>query len=196
MRMPDATRTFLTPGTSRTFFISSFRGPWSTPSSLQIGRVHARQRRHFASTSGFEQRIWYMFAVGPPTSLMWPLKSGSFGHLLQLPSGSTAGCGSGSRAPGASVIEQNVQPPKQPRIVVTESLIIVCAGIGARSVGCGRARVGQVVDAVHAALVEREAGGLTTSRRSPCFCSRRRPFCGLVSWCSSRVAVRTRPCRW
>jgi hypothetical protein len=28
------------------------------------------------------------------------------------------------------VIEQNVQPPKQPRMIVTESLIIVCAGIG------------------------------------------------------------------
>jgi hypothetical protein len=32
--------------------------------------------------------------------------------------------------PWCIVIEQNVQPPKHPRIVVTESLIIACAGIG------------------------------------------------------------------
>ena len=34
--------------------------------------------------------------------------------------------------PWCIVIEQNVQPPKQPRIVVIESLIITCAGTGAR----------------------------------------------------------------
>ena len=32
--------------------------------------------------------------------------------------------------PWCVVIEQNVQPPKQPRIIVTESLIISNAGIG------------------------------------------------------------------
>ena len=32
--------------------------------------------------------------------------------------------------PSCIVIEQKVQPPKQPRMIVTESLIIACAGIG------------------------------------------------------------------
>ena len=31
--------------------------------------------------------------------------------------------------PWCIVIEQKVQPPKQPRMIVTESLIIVCAGM-------------------------------------------------------------------
>ncbi len=52
-------------------------GPWSVPRSLQIvGWMHER-RRHFASTSGRVHRILYMFAVGPPTSLIVPLNAGS-----------------------------------------------------------------------------------------------------------------------
>ncbi len=40
--------------------------------------------------------------------------------------------------PWCAVIEQNVQPPKQPRMIVTESLIISNAGIGSVYDGCGR----------------------------------------------------------
>ena len=40
--------------------------------------------------------------------------------------------------PWWAVIEQNVQPPKQPRMIVTESLIISWAGIGSAYDGCGR----------------------------------------------------------
>ena len=40
--------------------------------------------------------------------------------------------------PSCSVIEQNVQPPKQPRWIVTENLIISYAGILALPYdGCG-----------------------------------------------------------
>jgi hypothetical protein len=90
--------------------------------------MHDR-RRHFASTSGREQRIWYMFAVGPPTSLMAPLNSGS-AAIWRTSFRIDCWLRLWIARPWCIVIEQNVQPPKQPRIVVTESLIIVCAGIG------------------------------------------------------------------
>ena len=75
--MPLATRTLRTPGSVRAFCISWMSGPWSVPKSLQIvGWTHDR-RLHFSSTSGREQRILYMFAVGPPMSLTMPLNSGA-----------------------------------------------------------------------------------------------------------------------
>ncbi len=111
--------------------MTSISGPWSVPSSLQILGCTQDWRRQIFSTSGRVQRIWYMLAVGPPMSLTTPLKSGS-----------SAICSTSSRIdswlrdwmmrPWCVVIEQNVQPPKQPRMIVTESLIISKAGIGSR----------------------------------------------------------------
>src|SRR5438270_9964498 len=87
------------------------------------------RRLHLASTSGRVQRIWYMLAVGPPTSLMMPLNSGSAASLR-----TSLTTDSGDRdwmiRPWWAVIEQKVQPPKQPRMIVTESLIISKAGTG------------------------------------------------------------------
>ena len=75
------------------------------------------------------QRIWYMFAVGPPMSLTTPLNSGSAAILRT--SLRTDSCERDWMIrPWWAVIEQNVQPPKQPRMIVTESLIISKAGIG------------------------------------------------------------------
>src|ERR1700733_6080898 len=92
---------------------------------------------HFASTSGRVQRIWYMFAVGPPTSLMKPLNSGSAASFF-----TSCWIESGERdwliRPWWAGIEQKVQPPKQPRMMVTESLIISWEGIGSLYDGCGR----------------------------------------------------------
>ena len=52
--------------------------------------------------------------------------------------------------PSCSVIEQKVQPPKQPRMMFTEKRIISQAGIFALAVGrMRRARVGQAVDVIH-----------------------------------------------
>ena len=66
-----------TPGTFRTRLSSLISGLWSVPSNLQtVGWTH-ESRLHFASTSGRVQRIRYMFAVAPPTSLTTPLNSGS-----------------------------------------------------------------------------------------------------------------------
>src|SRR3546814_1830787 len=73
----DVCSSDLTPGTARAPRISSIVGAWLVPSSLQIvGWMHER-RLQTASTSGRVQRIWYMFAVGPPRSLIVPLKPGS-----------------------------------------------------------------------------------------------------------------------
>src|SRR6266446_1484967 len=98
--------------------------------------MHER-RLHLASTSGRVQSIWYMFAVGPPMSLMMPENSGSAAILRT--SLSTESCERDCMMrPWCAVIEQKVQPPKQPRMIVTESLIISCAGIGSVYDGCGR----------------------------------------------------------
>src|SRR5918912_2845023 len=101
-----------------------------------VGWTHD-SRLHFASTSGRVQRIWYMLAVGPPTSLMTPAKSGSAASLRTSPS-TDSWERDWMMRPWWAVIEQKVQPPKQPRITVTESLIISCAGTGSVYEGCGR----------------------------------------------------------
>ena len=49
-----------------------------------VGWTHD-SRLHFASTSGRVQRISYMFAVGPPMSLMMPANSGSAAIFLTSP---------------------------------------------------------------------------------------------------------------
>src|SRR5262249_62231568 len=119
----------LTPGRADGVRMSSMVGGWLVPSSLQIvGWMHGT-RLHTASTSGRVQRIWYMFAVGPPRSLIVPLKPGSVAIFF-----ASARTERELRLwmirPSCIVIEQNVQPPKQqPRMICTESLIIVCAGI-------------------------------------------------------------------
>ena len=105
--------------------------------------MHER-RRHFASTSGRVQRIWYMFAVGPPRSLIVPLKPGVGGDALDLARGPTRWLRLWIARPWCIVMLQNVQPPKQPRMIVTESRIIVVRGDRlARSAGAGAARTGR-----------------------------------------------------
>src|SRR4051812_44244405 len=100
------------------------------------GCTHER-RLQIASTSGRVQRIWYMFAVGPPMSLMTPLNSGS---TARRRTSLRIDCCERDWMvrPWCVVIEQKVQPPKQPRMIVTLSLIISNAGIGSLYDGCGR----------------------------------------------------------
>ena len=137
IRTPEATSTLSTPGTSRLSRIRSTSGPWSVPRSLQtLGWTH-ESRLHFASTSGRVQRIWYMLAVGPPMSETTPEKLGSC-PIWRI-SSSTDSCERDWMIrPWCAVIEQNVQPPKQPRMIVTESLTVSNAGIfSPRYIGCG-----------------------------------------------------------
>src|SRR3954454_7247657 len=137
MRTPEATITLRTPGTSRLSRISWTSGPWSVPSSLQIlGWTH-ESRLHRASTSGLVQRIWYMLAVGPPMSETTPEKPGSW-PIRRSSARTEAGDRDGMIRPWWAVIEQNVQPPKHPRMIVTESLTTSYAGIfWPLYIGCG-----------------------------------------------------------
>src|SRR5476649_2353365 len=58
--------------------------------------------------------------------------------------------------PSCSVIEQKVQPPKQPRMMFTEKRIISHAGIFIAIGRMRRARVGQAVDMIHFGGAERQ----------------------------------------
>ena len=81
-------------------------------------------RRHAASISRLLQARRYMFAVGPPRSEMTPVNPGhGVADRLDLfqDEPSLRFC---MILPSCSVIEQNVQPPKQPRWIVTEKRII------------------------------------------------------------------------
>ena len=129
IRIPLATSTRFTPFTARAFRNRSIVGLWLVPRSLQIVGWTHESRRHFASTSGRVQRIRYMLAVGPPRSLIVPLKPGS----RAIPSTSFRTEASERlwiTRPSCIVMLQKVHPPKQPRMMVTESLIMPWAGIG------------------------------------------------------------------
>ena len=101
------------------------------PRSLQTPGWTHESRLHLASTSGRVQRMRYMFAVAPPTSETMPLKSGSFA-IARTSRRTEASERFWMIRPWWAVIEQKVQPPKQPRMIVTESLIISWAGTGSR----------------------------------------------------------------
>ena len=90
------------------------------PSSLQIVGCTQLSRRHLASTSGRVQRIWYMLAVGPPMSLITPLNSGS-AVIWRISASTDSWLRLWMIRPSWAVIEQNVQPPKQPRMICTLS---------------------------------------------------------------------------
>src|SRR5258708_2224424 len=119
-------------------------------------------RLHFASTSGRVQRIRYMFAVAPPMSLTTPLNSGS-AAILRTSLTIDVSDRDWIMRPWWAVIEQNVQPPKQPRMIVTESLIISWAGIGSVYVGCGRRVYGRSNTASICSAFSGNAGGLATT---------------------------------
>src|SRR5262249_27793624 len=124
--------------TARLWRNRSTSGPWSVPSSLQtLGWTH-ESRLHRASTSGRVQRIWYMLAVGPPMSETTPENRGSCPIRRSSPR-TESGDRDWMIRPWCAVIEQNVQPPKQPRMMVTESLTTSYAGIFLfLYIGCGR----------------------------------------------------------
>ena len=87
-----------------------------------VGRQHAgkstacRQlsRRHLSRISGREQFMPYMLAVGPPRSLIVPEKSGD-SAMRPISARIDSGLRLWMMRPSWTVIEQNAQPPKQPR---------------------------------------------------------------------------------
>src|SRR6202012_4836072 len=98
----------------------------------QDGRLQA------ASTFGSLQAIRYMLAVGPPISEITPVKPGGLSRINSISRSIELSERLWMMRPSCSVIEQKVQPPKQPRMIVTENLIISQAGILASPYdGCG-----------------------------------------------------------
>ena len=65
-----------------------------------------------------------MFAVGPPRSEMTPVKPGTSSRIVSTSRRIDSWLRFWMMRPSCSVIEQNVQPPKQPRMMFTEVLII------------------------------------------------------------------------
>ena len=128
-----------------------------------VGAQQLADRRDGRTTAGGTwprlpgrvQRIWYMLAVGPPMSLMTPLNSGS-AAILRISVSTDSWLAAWMMRPSCAVMEQNVQPPKQPRMICTESLIISYAGIWLAVARMRPARVRQAVDAIHFGLRQRK----------------------------------------
>ena len=70
-----------------------------------------------------------MLAVGPPMSEMMPVKPGVLSRMVSISRTTDASERFWMMRPSCSVIEQKVQPPKQPRMIVTEKRIMSQAGI-------------------------------------------------------------------
>jgi hypothetical protein len=129
MRMPLATSTFVHAGDLAGLLHQGDQRPVVGPQQLADFGMHARLPPTDRLDFGAVHFISYMFAVGPPMSLTTPLNSASGRHASNLGQDRFLAAGLDDR-PWCAVIEQNVQPPKQPRMIVTESLIISKAGIG------------------------------------------------------------------
>ncbi len=80
--------------------------------------------RHAASISRDLQARRYMFAVGPPRSEITPVKPGTLSRTVSISRMIDSSERLWMMRPSCSVIEQNVQPPKQPRWIATEKRII------------------------------------------------------------------------
>ena len=65
-----------------------------------------------------------MFAVGPPRSEMTPVKPGTSSRTRSISRSTEASERFWITRPSCSVIEQKLQPPKQPRMIVIEKRII------------------------------------------------------------------------
>src|ERR1700739_2150107 len=95
-------------------------------------------RRQAASILGSLQGMGYMLAVGAPMSEMMPVKPGVLSRMVSISRTTDSSERFWMMRPSCSVMEQKVQPPKQPRMIVTENLIMSHAGILASPYeGCG-----------------------------------------------------------
>ena len=79
-----------------------------------------------------------MFAVGPPRSEITPVNPGTESRIVSISRITESSERFWMMRPSCSVIEQKVQPPKQPRWIAIEKRIISYAGIFALPYdGCG-----------------------------------------------------------
>src|SRR6201997_3694693 len=86
-------------------------------------------RRQALSISRLLQARRYMLAVGPPRSEMTPVKPGTLSRTASISRSTESSERLWMMRPSCSVIEQKVQPPKQPRWIATEKRIILYAGM-------------------------------------------------------------------
>jgi hypothetical protein len=70
-----------------------------------------------------------MLAVGPPRSLTTPVKPCTWSRMASTSRAMESSLRLWMMRPSCSVMEQKVQPPKQPRMMLTEKRIISHAGI-------------------------------------------------------------------
>ena len=70
-----------------------------------------------------------MLAVGPPRSEITPVKPGTVSRMVSISRITESSERLWMMRPSCSVIEQKVQPPKQPRWMAIEKRIISYAGI-------------------------------------------------------------------
>ena len=148
-------------------------------------------RRHFASTSGFVQRMPHMLAVGPPRSLMVPLKSSCAAislhlaqHRLLRAALHHAALVRGDRAEGAAAEAAAHDRDRVADHLERRDLLVLVDWVRP-------AAVGQVVRAVELLRASSAvAGGLCTSVRSPCACSSVAALNGLVCiWCRRVISA-------
>ena len=185
--MPHAMRTRFTPGDgARLAHQVDRRAVVGAEQDADL-RVHAGQPP--ADRLDLGPRAAHLVHVrGRPAEIAdRPLEVRRRGDRLDLARGSTRRLRLWMTRPSCIVMLQKVQPPKQPRMISTESLIVSKAGISLVVPRVRAARERQVVDRVHPRLVERQAGRVDDGLRSPCACTRRRALSGLVSGGSMRV---------
>ena len=95
-------------------------GVWSVFKFLQMPGYTQLSFRQAASVSLSLQARRHMLAVGPPRSEITPVNAGLVSRMrstsLMIESSERL-C---MMRPSCSVIEQKVQPPKQPRMILTE----------------------------------------------------------------------------
>src|ERR1035437_5583615 len=87
------------------------------------------RRRHDDTIFGSLQARRYILAVGPPRSEIVPVKPGVLSRISSISLRIDCSERLWMMRPSCSVIEQKVQPPKQPRMMLIENRIMSNAGI-------------------------------------------------------------------
>src|SRR5712664_2782750 len=93
-----------------------------------LGYTHD-SRRHDSSMRLSLQARRYIFAVGPPRSEMVPVNPLVLSRISSISRRIDGSERLWMMRTSCSVIEQKVQPPKQPRMMLTEKRIMSQAGI-------------------------------------------------------------------
>src|SRR5215469_9149883 len=107
------------------------RGAWSVLRFGQMPGYTHEGRRQALSIARLLHARRYMLAVGPPRSEITPVKPGTVSRTVSISRSTELSERLWMMRPSCSVIEQKVQPPKQPRWIATEKRIIFQAGMPA-----------------------------------------------------------------